>query len=644
MPQNRAEAPQSHPSAPVPHSASDAVSRPASHSASRTPRWLRALVGAAAMLLAVALILHPFNSVGLLLILLGAALVVAAISEAIGFFGSRGWAKLVHLLAALVLLGLGLTVLFVPGVSLRLLVLALGAGLLLLGVRDLAAAVMQRAHRLNSIGLVFSGIANLIFGVLALVWVDVSVLVAGALFGLWLLVGALRIFASALRRRHDSPVDRGAPAPPSEPAAAAAGGGAVVASGTAAVSAAPTEETVPTTRRGGVAQLVLGSVALIVAVVLGVVGARIFGTPSPDAFYAAPAEVPGEPGQLLRVEPFTSADIPDTATAWRVLYTTTRNDGVPAVSSGLVVVPNGVDSPPVIAWSHGTNGAAVGCAPTLQADPLKTAQSPIPIDALEQGWAIVATDYIGLGADAPHEYMVGQPAARSVLDAIRSAQQIDGISLGSQVAVWGHSQGGGAALWTGGVAADYAPEIDIVGVSAVAPAADLPALVSQLATTMAGTVVGPLVLAGFAAGYDDVKFEEYVKPSATLMVEETIARCWTDKSMIVSIVEAGVIDTEIWATDPNSGPLGKRLAENVPHLAISAPLMIGQGLADELVLPEAQQKYVDGLCTAGQAVDYRTYKGLGHMGVVQPDSPYIDQVIQWTKDRFDGQPASSTCS
>src|SRR5690606_8634300 len=96
------------------------------------------------------------------------------------------------------------------------------------------------------------------------------------------------------------------------------------------------------------------------------------GAPSPDEFYAAPDVVPGEPGVLLRAEPFTRA-MPAGSEAWRILYTTTRDDGVPALASGLVVVP--ADAPagplPVIGWSHGTTGYATGCAPTLLAEPFE---------------------------------------------------------------------------------------------------------------------------------------------------------------------------------------------------------------------------------------------------------------------------------
>jgi Secretory lipase len=73
------------------------------------------------------------------------------------------------------------------------------------------------------------------------------------------------------------------------------------------------------------------------------------------------------------------------------------------------------------------------------------------------------------------------------------------------------------------------------------------------------------------------------------------------------------------------------------------PLLIGQGLGDELVLLAAQQAYVTARCAAGGQVDYRTYDGFDHVSVVGAESLLVPELLAWTKDRFAGQPANSTC-
>lgn len=60
---------------------------------------------------------------------------------------------------------------------------------------------------------------------------------------------------------------------------------------------------------------------------------------------------------LLRSEAFTRG-IPKEWRAWRILYTTTRDENAPAVASGLVIASDHLPAGPrpVIAWAHGTTG------------------------------------------------------------------------------------------------------------------------------------------------------------------------------------------------------------------------------------------------------------------------------------------------
>ena len=102
-------------------------------------------------------------------------------------------------------------------------------------------------------------------------------------------------------------------------------------------------------------------------------------------------------------------------------------------------------------------------------------------------------------------------------------------------------------------------------------------------------------------------------------------------------------DRPIFATDPTSGTFETRLQENIPTGRIEAPLLVGQGLADPLVTPAVQRAYVARRCQDGQRLDYRTFPGYDHVGVVGPDSPLIPQLVSWTQDRFDGKPAKDNC-
>src|SRR6185436_2091071 len=99
------------------------------------------------------------------------------------------------------------------------------------------------------------------------------------------------------------------------------------------------------------------------------------------------------------------------------------------------------------------------------------------IPALNQivsaGWVIVATDYSFAEKGGPHPYLIGEGEARAALDSVRAARQIPDLTLDRRMVVWGYSQGGHAALWTGIIGPRYAPDLEIRGVAAIAPAANI---------------------------------------------------------------------------------------------------------------------------------------------------------------------------
>ena len=262
---------------------------------------------------------------------------------------------------------------------------------------------------------------------------------------------------------------------------------------------------------------------------------------------------------------------------------------------------------------------------------------------LDNGWAFVGTDYVGLGTAAPHPYLIGQGEGRSVLDSVRAAHQLADVTLGDDTVVWGHSQGGHAALWTGVLAPTYAPDVKVDGVAALAPASNLPGLVDNLGNVTGGELFASYVIDSYSRIYPDVTYREYVRPGAQPIVRQMAARCLAEKSTLLSILTVMSLDKTIWTGDPNQGALATRLRENIPTGPIPAPLLIGQGGADSLVVPSAQDAYVKARCDAGQQVDYRTYPGRDHVPLVEPDSPAIRELIEWTKERLAGATPRDTC-
>ena len=139
----------------------------------------------------------------------------------------------------------------------------------------------------------------------------------------------------------------------------------------------------------------------------------------------------------------------------------------------------------------------------------------------------------GWGTKGPHPYLTGQGEGRSVLDAVRAAHQLREVSLGKDtVAVWGHSQGGHAALWTGILAPTYSPDLTIDGVAALAPASNLPGLIDNLGNVTGGELFASYVIDAYASAYPDVTYREYVRPGAGAIVKQMAGRCLAKSTLL----------------------------------------------------------------------------------------------------------------
>ena len=231
-----------------------------------------------------------------------------------------------------------------------------------------------------------------------------------------------------------------------------------------------------------------------------------------------------------------------------------------------------------------------------------------------------------------------------MLDSVRAARQLPRLKLGRSTVVWGHSQGGHAALWTGMLAPTYAPDVNVVGVAALAPASDLRALVDKIRKTLEGRVLGAYILTAYSEAYPDVSFNHYVRPAARVLVREAAERCLDIPDAIPSVVTAKVSRQPIYAVDPLAGALGRRLAENTPRGSIKVPLLIAQGKDDQLVPASVQRSYVNQRCHAGQHVEYVTYQNGEHVSIVWSSSQLVPFLLAWSEARFAGRPVENRCT
>ncbi|KHK97990.1 hypothetical protein LK09_09120 [Microbacterium mangrovi] len=576
----------------------------AAHRFRHLPRWARAGLALVAILLGIYLISRPTMSLAIMAIVVGAGflvqgVLVLAVDEERPPEGA--WWRRSRALDGGLWITAGLFILLFLGLTVRLLAVVVAVALMATGARQLIGSYRRTQSLDHRIADAAFGIATIAFGLLALLWPDITLIIAAVVFGARLIMSGATELWRAVR------------------------GGTVV--------PRPRRLRAP---RGPLR--ILGALCTVLVVVLAAAVSLAVRSETPvvDQFYAAPREVPHEPGKLIRAAPFTR-DVPADAVGWRILYTTRRGDGASAVASAIVVVPRvGPGDWPVINWDHGTTGYAQICAPSLLPHPFDVGALFVLPQIIERGWALVATDYIGLGTVGPHPYLVGKDSAYATLDALRAAKTLHAARLGDESVVWGHSQGGAAALWTGALAKKYAPELKIEGVAALAPAANLPGLTGSLNQFIGGSVFASFVAAAYSATYSDVTWSEYIRPGAEPVVRAMSERCLTGAGLYVSVLDALSLtrDPDIFGESPTIGPLGRRLEENVPPATITVPLLIAQGDTDPIVLPAVQKSYIARVRSAGEHVDYRTFAGEDHVGLVKPGSPLIPVLFSWTASRF----------
>lgn len=381
------------------------------------------------------------------------------------------------------------------------------------------------------------------------------------------------------------------------------------------------------------------TLALLVVVVLVLAWAGREVDPGP--FYSAPVPALAQPGALLGRETHAPG-VPAGARAWRIRYATTNSRGETVAATALVLAGTAPASGPrpVVAWAHGTTGVSPACAPSLAPDPFRV---PGLAALIAAGWVYVGTDYAGLGTPGMHEYLVGAGEARSVLDAIRAARRLREVEFAPRAVVWGHSQGGHAALWSGILAREYAPDAGVVGVAAIAPATDLPELTAAVQHSVVGRILNSYLLAAYDAAYADVDFDAWTAGLRRTLARRMTRGCLEGRTALPTLAAAIAAGGSIFVADPRAGTLGQRLEQNSPALPIAAPVLIAQGAKDELVRPEIQARFVADRCAAGQVLEYAEYDDRDHLSVVAADSPLVDDLLDWTRARFAGRPGPSAC-
>lgn len=369
----------------------------------------------------------------------------------------------------------------------------------------------------------------------------------------------------------------------------------------------------------------------------------------PSAPAGAFREVSGEelrrakPGDVLRVLPLAGG-APKDVKAYRLLYRSTRSNSEPVLVSGAIFFsgdtrPNGRRRP-VVAWAHPTTGVARGCAPTLRTDFFN--KIPAIENMLREGYVVVATDYVGLGARGPHPYLVGDSQARAVLDSVRAARQLSHARASSRFIAWGHSQGGHAALFAGELAPTYAPELELVGVAAAAPATNLAELFRNDVGSVWGNALAAMALHSWSKVYnlnaDDLIYREAqsafrrVANDCLESLDDVLRILQDEKPLEARFLKRDPTKISVWRNIMDTNTPGRR--------PIASPVFIAQGLRDKIVAHAVTRQFVVQSCQRGARITFMEMMSEGHMNAAFKSAR---ETLAWMKHRFANQPLNHDC-
>jgi alpha-beta hydrolase superfamily lysophospholipase len=405
-------------------------------------------------------------------------------------------------------------------------------------------------------------------------------------------------------------------------------------------------------------------------------------------FYNIPTPLPaGPPGTVIRSQPYRLAlSVPERsgtipADATRLMYLSNDTHGAPNAVTGSFLAPTlpwkGPGPRPLVAYAVGTHGQGDQCAPSKLLAELVTYRPPLDVlpeyeivgiyDLLVRGISVVVTDYYGLGTAPIHDYVNRLSEAQAVLDSLRAAQHLAGsdIKPDTPLAVFGYSQGGGAAAAAAELQSSYAPELNLRGTYAGAPPADLLDVLNSPGLNggpfgngvPGGAAIGLIgyVINGVYSDYPEsrpiidqaVNLEgaKFLRQVAQQCVGETVLR-YAYRSSRSFIAGGQSISVVI-----NSSPVLKGIAQQQTMGALKpqAPVLLVSNINDDLVPHQQVRQLAVEWCNQGATVKLDTAllpplipsTILGH---AVEFIPALDAGQEWITQRFAGVPAPNNCA
>lgn len=374
-----------------------------------------------------------------------------------------------------------------------------------------------------------------------------------------------------------------------------------------------------------------------------------FASPSPTAATSQPELLPANPertsttGARTTQSPGTVLDVdpldPDlwipgtTRAAYRITHATTDAHDAPATSTGVLFIPFGTPPKsgwPVVSWAHGTVGLSDECAPSVRGRSQR--DNDYLATWMREGYAVVASDYVGLGTPGPHPYLGGRPEAHSIIDMVKAGRSVarrlpGNTRLSREWVVVGQSQGAGAAIFTARYATDFGgPTLDYRGaVGTGAPPyveRDIEPIGPTYPTEPVGGTVSAYVAYIFAAlraVHRDLGIDTILTDTGRDALALADDLCLKD---LAGQLEESVISD--WFSEPvNALPGWKPTVDDYmafPEEGFDQPLFLAHGLYDVDAPYENTASYAAQLRSNGEPVTFTSYP-TDHSGTMSASLP-----------------------
>ena len=327
-------------------------------------------------------------------------------------------------------------------------------------------------------------------------------------------------------------------------------------------------------------------------------------------------------GTVVRSEPLpTRRWIPrSTSRAWLLTYVTRDSPERRALSTGTVFIPFGTPPRggwPVVSWAHGISGLGDACAPSKVGPVLKQRDWSYLRTWMRQGYAIVASDYVGLGTPGLMPYLDTRATAHNVVDMVKAgrsftAEKPPRLRLARRWVTIGQSQGGGGAVGTARYATRFGGNRlsyrGAVGTGTPAYIEDYVELLGPEVPPLTGDLTAYLtyIVASLRDVHPELGIDDILTPTGRKYVDLAETVCDEQFAAMMEGVAMGSFFTLPLATLPG---FRETVVDymGMPETGFDKPFFMGHGAAD-VDVPYAQTlRYATVLQANGEPVVFKTY-------------------------------------